>query len=520
MSYSGSSAVNGRRYDDDGRGESSSRYHNHKKSGSHHSESSRHNSHNSGGGGSSSYDSEGGRVQALSMQLAAAQSQVMQLELEIGNTRTAKSHAEHRLMTLQRENNNLQRRNVEVIEVMKTLELGVEALQREKNALATDREELKAKLEASEKNSAVLTEQVTYLNERNNTLSKKCQDLLDGSKDFREKAIAYENELRRIKPRYEEMEARFGVLEEQNKNFSTRVNMFEMRERIWIREKTEMEERHQMVVANFQKIIAEFRVQHADECTRLKAQQQQQMCSTSSAPPVTFYNANTSSNSNKMEMEKQQQQQQAQQQHIKDLHQLLESLQRHHTAELTSYKQRLIHLENLASEHLQLQQQQKRQQQQAEQAQQQQQMVKDANNDEKQKAQQEQQKAQQEQQNAQQEQQQKQIAEQQQQAMDMEEDAANDENKAIKKGDEENEIPVQELDESILDEEDDVIIILLDNPGEPNKPNKTPSIDTGNPNHQIPSSIPGSVNGEKKVEEEAAAATAANSNNNNNNSAG
>jgi predicted nuclease with TOPRIM domain len=72
-------------------------------------------------------------------------------------------------------------------QVMKTLEIGVEALQREKTALAVERDELKAKLEASEKNSAILTEQVSYLNERNSTLSKKCVDLLDGSKEYREK---------------------------------------------------------------------------------------------------------------------------------------------------------------------------------------------------------------------------------------------------------------------------------------------------------------------------------------------
>ena len=63
---------------------------------------------------------------------------------------------------------------------MKTLETGIEALQKE-------RDDLKAKLELSEKNSATLNEQVLYLNERNSTLAKKCVDLLDGSKDSREK---------------------------------------------------------------------------------------------------------------------------------------------------------------------------------------------------------------------------------------------------------------------------------------------------------------------------------------------
>ena len=63
----------------------------------------------------------------------------------------------------------------------------MEALQKEKVLLVAERDDLKAKLEASEKNCAVLNEQVAYLNERNGTLSKKCVDLLDGSKDIREK---------------------------------------------------------------------------------------------------------------------------------------------------------------------------------------------------------------------------------------------------------------------------------------------------------------------------------------------
>ena len=88
-------------------------------------------------------------------------------------------------MTYRGDNN--QQVKLSIVKVMKTLEIGIEALQREKNALAVERDELKAKLEASEKNSAILTEQVSYLNERNGTLSKKCVDLLEGSKDYREK---------------------------------------------------------------------------------------------------------------------------------------------------------------------------------------------------------------------------------------------------------------------------------------------------------------------------------------------
>jgi chromosome segregation ATPase len=115
--------------------------------------------------------------------------------------------------------------------VTKTLEVGITSLQQEKTALFSEREELIAKLNASENNSKMLSEQVTFLNERNTTLSKKCVDLLDGSKEFREKflffkfiiffvvvrAALYEDELKRIKPRYEEMEANFDAINEKNR---------------------------------------------------------------------------------------------------------------------------------------------------------------------------------------------------------------------------------------------------------------------------------------------------------------
>uniref|UniRef100_A0A1I8C0G5 SWI5-dependent HO expression protein 3 n=1 Tax=Meloidogyne hapla TaxID=6305 RepID=A0A1I8C0G5_MELHA len=279
MSYQGSSSIsNGRRYDDVRKIPIPSKYHkSSKKDGKEESRHSNNLNYLHGGSSSSaqksSYES---RNESLSQQLGAAQSQVIRLETELSNTNTAKSYAESRLLTLQREYNAVVKRNAEIVEVMKTLEIGVETLQQEKVALVSERDELKAKLDASENNSRMLSEQVTFLNERNTTLSKKCVDLLDGSKDIREKVALYENELKRIKPRYEEMEANFDAINENNRNYSTRINMFEMRERIWIKEKTEMEERQKQNVENWQKIIADIRTKHEAEMSRFRQQHQQQ----------------------------------------------------------------------------------------------------------------------------------------------------------------------------------------------------------------------------------------------------
>nr|CAD2200375.1 unnamed protein product [Meloidogyne enterolobii] len=286
MSYQGSSSIsNGRRYDDVRKIPIPSKYHkSSKKDGKEESRHSTNLNYLHGGSNSTSAQKPNSssslgfesRNESLSLQLAAAQSQVIRLETELSNTNTAKSYAESRLLTLQREYNAVVKRNAEIVEVMKTLEIGVETLQQEKVALVSERDELKAKLDASENNSRMLSEQVTFLNERNSTLSKKCVDLLDGSKEFREKATIYEDELKRIKPRYEEMEANFDAINEKNRNYATRINMFEMRERIWIKEKTEMEERQKQNAENWQKIIADIRAKHETEITKIRQQQQQQ----------------------------------------------------------------------------------------------------------------------------------------------------------------------------------------------------------------------------------------------------
>ncbi|KAF7632630.1 hypothetical protein Mgra_00007935 [Meloidogyne graminicola] len=72
------------------------------------------NSYHSGGTGSTSQGSKSStslgyesRIESLSLQLASAQSQVIRLETELANTNTAKSYAENRLLTVQREYNGV-----------------------------------------------------------------------------------------------------------------------------------------------------------------------------------------------------------------------------------------------------------------------------------------------------------------------------------------------------------------------------------------------------------------------------
>ncbi|CAK5027731.1 unnamed protein product [Meloidogyne enterolobii] len=339
MSYQGSSSIsNGRRYDDVRKIPIPSKYHkSSKKDGKEESRHSTNLNYLHGGSNSTSTQKPNSssslgfesRNESLSLQLAAAQSQVIRLETELSNTNTAKSYAESRLLTLQREYNAVVKRNAEIVEVMKTLEIGVETLQQEKVALVSERDELKAKLDASENNSRMLSEQVTFLNERNSTLSKKCVDLLDGSKEFREKATIYEDELKRIKPRYEEMEANFDAINEKNRNYATRINMFEMRERIWIKEKTEMEERQKQNAENWQKIIADIRAKHETEITKIRQQQQQQQ-----QPMVMGISKAEKDNVDR---------------HSTDLRLLLDSIRKFHNSEVENFSKKIEHLEKIAA---------------------------------------------------------------------------------------------------------------------------------------------------------------------------
>jgi len=73
--------------------------------------------------------------------------------------------------------------------------------------------------------------------------------------------------------------------------------MFEMRERIWIKEKTEMEERQKQNAENWQKIIADIRAKHETEITKIRQQQQPMVMGISKAEKdnvdrhsVSFFN--------------------------------------------------------------------------------------------------------------------------------------------------------------------------------------------------------------------------------------
>nr|CAD2175987.1 unnamed protein product [Meloidogyne enterolobii] len=125
------------------------------------------------------------------------------------------------------------------------------------------------------------------------------------------------------------MEANFDAINEKNRNYSTRINMFEMRERIWIKEKTEMEERQKQNAENWQKIIADIRAKHETEITKIRHQQQQQQ---QQQPLVMGISKAEKDNVDR---------------HSTDLRLLLDSIRKFHNSEVENFSKKIEHLEKL-----------------------------------------------------------------------------------------------------------------------------------------------------------------------------
>jgi chromosome segregation ATPase len=116
---------------------------------------------------------------------------------------------------------------------MKTLEAGVEILQKDKLELTVANEALTAKTDAQERNLNLVNEQITSLNDRNSTLSRKCVEILESGKETKEKSIDsdnlmstpfpifrvanYERELENLRPHCESLQQQLNSLTEENK---------------------------------------------------------------------------------------------------------------------------------------------------------------------------------------------------------------------------------------------------------------------------------------------------------------
>lgn len=166
-------------------------------------------------------------------------SQLLTAETALETLKNSKTQSDHRFYMLQQEKVSLETRNSEMLEVMKTLESGVEILQKEKLDLTLLNNELMKKSDAQDRTIDLLNEQITNLNERNSTLSKKCVDLLDGSKEIREK----NSELEKLKPQLESYQRQAEEISEESRRQAMQIANYEVREQNWIKVKSDLEKR-------------------------------------------------------------------------------------------------------------------------------------------------------------------------------------------------------------------------------------------------------------------------------------
>ncbi|KAL3082871.1 hypothetical protein niasHS_010673 [Heterodera schachtii] len=108
-------------------------------------------------------------------------------------------------------------------------------------------------------------------------------------------------------------------------SISTRLNMYEMRERIWIREKLEFEKRHKETIENWQRSVADLRAQSEIDLERtVKAEKEKWRNATKNGATKGMTERN-----------------------LKDLQTLFELVKSHHKIEVEKCQMRILELENL-----------------------------------------------------------------------------------------------------------------------------------------------------------------------------
>ncbi|KAL3112974.1 hypothetical protein niasHT_013439 [Heterodera trifolii] len=108
-------------------------------------------------------------------------------------------------------------------------------------------------------------------------------------------------------------------------SISTRLNMYEMRERIWIREKLEFEKRHKETIENWQRSVADLRAQSEIDLERtVKAEKEKWRNATINGATKGITERN-----------------------LKDLQTLFELVKSHHKIEVEKCQMRIFELEKL-----------------------------------------------------------------------------------------------------------------------------------------------------------------------------
>ncbi|VDM41425.1 unnamed protein product [Toxocara canis] len=126
---------------------------------------------------------------------------------------------------------------------MKTLERAVEELQKTCNGLKSENERRRRDMENAEKTISSCKEQNNFLNERNMKLVKKCEELCEENKAVHNRRDESAKELAEMRLRIDGMQSELRQRVEESRKMMGQLRSYEEKERIWKKEKADLEKR-------------------------------------------------------------------------------------------------------------------------------------------------------------------------------------------------------------------------------------------------------------------------------------
>ncbi|VIO98481.1 Uncharacterized protein BM_BM9964 [Brugia malayi] len=198
----------------------------------------------------STYSGSGGSTQSdfelrttLISQLSASEQRISSLESELRAAQLARGRAEQTVFDVNAEKLRLEAQNSEILQVMKTLERAVEDLQKTCGGLRAECDRRRRDAENGEKTIISCKEQNKFLNERNMKLVKKCEELCEENKAFLSRRDESTKELAEMRPRFEGLQGELRQRVEEGRKMVAQLRSYEEKERIWKKEKADLEKR-------------------------------------------------------------------------------------------------------------------------------------------------------------------------------------------------------------------------------------------------------------------------------------
>uniref|UniRef100_A0A914E871 Uncharacterized protein n=1 Tax=Acrobeloides nanus TaxID=290746 RepID=A0A914E871_9BILA len=259
------------------------------------------------------------RIQALNLQLQLSNERATSIEQDLRSAKYGQQQAEQRLTIELAEKQNLQTRNHEILAIMNTLQLGCEALQRDKMDMEIRIEKMNEEKEKFNKEKKELKEQNDFMTQRNLTLVKKCETVCEENKTLKSKLEEAERELENTRPNMEKMESELSMKRVEFSKLAEKVIELERKEMRFESEKRELERKLETKEAT---LMAERRNNEEWRKNQIAIRVDLQRKVDNLKPEI-----------DRLE-------------HMKTLEKLVDSIQRHYELELVKLRKQLLLVEN------------------------------------------------------------------------------------------------------------------------------------------------------------------------------